>query len=193
MPQKLVRKSNIPSSAQKVFSGVIFSVYQWQAELYDGSTDTFECIARPDTAGVLAVTQDKQIIITRQEQPHMDPFYSLVGGVCDPGETPLQTAQREAREEVGIISATWEEWFSVRLSQKLDWNIHQFVARDCKLGAELQHDAGEKIEIELVSWERFVELIKQDDFRDQAVALKLLRQIHEDKSEVKIRKWLLGE
>ena len=52
-----------PPQAKRVFKGMIFDVYQWEQEMYDGSTHTFEKIIRPDTVLVIPVTEDGKIII----------------------------------------------------------------------------------------------------------------------------------
>jgi hypothetical protein len=49
----------IPKQAQRVFKGQIFDVYQWPQKLFDGSTQTFEMLKRPDTLTVLAIKNDK--------------------------------------------------------------------------------------------------------------------------------------
>ena len=56
----------MPEHAKKVFSGVMFDVYQWEQEMYDGSTATFEKLTRPDTAQVIPVTK-------RQHYSHYQP------------------------------------------------------------------------------------------------------------------------
>ena len=67
-------KTTIPDTATKDFSGVFFDIYQWQQELYDGSFKTFERAKRPDSASMVAVTPDKKIIVTEQEQPALEPL-----------------------------------------------------------------------------------------------------------------------
>jgi hypothetical protein len=47
--------AKIPSHAHKVFSGVIFDVYQWDQELFNGKIATFEAIQRPSTVIVIPV------------------------------------------------------------------------------------------------------------------------------------------
>lgn len=47
--------AKIPSHAVKVFSGVIFDVYQWQQELFNGETATFEALRRPSTVVIIPV------------------------------------------------------------------------------------------------------------------------------------------
>ncbi len=54
----------IPEHAKKVFSGVIFDVYHWEQEMFDGSRATFEKVKRADTVGVYGVLDDGRILLT---------------------------------------------------------------------------------------------------------------------------------
>ncbi|PJC53414.1 MAG: hypothetical protein CO029_02850, partial [Candidatus Magasanikbacteria bacterium CG_4_9_14_0_2_um_filter_41_10] len=75
--------SDIPEQAKKVFSGVIFDVYQWEQELYDGSKATFERLTRPATLQVIAEV-DGRIAMSDEEQPAKGRFLSLLGGRQEP-------------------------------------------------------------------------------------------------------------
>jgi ADP-ribose pyrophosphatase len=61
--------SNIPKHAKKVFSGIIFDVYHWEQELYDGTSTTFEALKRRGTAIVLPILYNGNILLCIQEQP----------------------------------------------------------------------------------------------------------------------------
>ncbi len=88
-------------SAECVFEGVLWDVYQWEQELFDGSFSTFETIARRmGTVDIIVVDGDR-IGITYQEQPKKGKFYSLYGGRLEPGESPEEGARRELLEESG--------------------------------------------------------------------------------------------
>ena len=63
----------VPSQAKRVFKGIIFDVYQWEQELFDGSKQTFEMLKRPDTVEVIAV-KDGSILMSRQSQPNKHDF-----------------------------------------------------------------------------------------------------------------------
>ncbi len=165
----------IPATAIKVFSGVFFDVYQWQQELYDGSFITFERAKRPDSASVIAVTPDKKIIVTQQEQPTLKPFWGLLGGVVDPGETPLETAQRELLEESGMEATSFEHWFSVQNSSRVEWAIHMYIAHDAQLVQAAAPEAGEKITLHTLEFEEFVQLVQHDKFRNHEVSLRVLQ------------------
>ena len=89
----------IPDNAEMVFRGVIFDVYQWPQTMFDGSTETFEMLRRPDTVKIIAIKGDK-IIIIKQRQPRKDWFYTYPGGRIDPTDrNELAAAKRELREE----------------------------------------------------------------------------------------------
>ncbi len=47
--------AKIPTHAHKVFSGVIFDIYQWDQELFNGKVATFEALRRSSTVMVVAV------------------------------------------------------------------------------------------------------------------------------------------
>jgi ADP-ribose pyrophosphatase len=93
-------KNDLPPDAKLVFKGAIFEVWQWEQKMFDGSTQIFEKVKRPDSADVIAVVGDK-IVIETQEQPHRSPFTCIPGGRCDENENPMDGAKRELLEETG--------------------------------------------------------------------------------------------
>jgi hypothetical protein len=88
----------IPEHAKKVFQGEIFEVWQWEQKLYDGSSQTFEMLRRADSTIVIAVTEEKTIVITEQMQPNWErPLVSLPGGIVEHDEDALSAAKRGER------------------------------------------------------------------------------------------------
>ena len=125
----------IPSHAKLVFKGVLFDTYQWEQQMYDGSIRIFEKIKRADCAIVIAITVDKKILISKQEQPGKPEFYGFFGGMMEDGEDPLEAARRELLEESGFASDKCELWFAGQPSSKIDSAWYDFVFRDCvKIG-----------------------------------------------------------
>lgn len=165
----------LPGHAKKVFEGILFTVWQWEQKMFDGSVAIFEKASRNSSVGIFAVTKDKKVILTVQEQPGIQQFVSLVGGIVDPGEDALVCAHRELLEETGCVTQDIEFWYSVQPVTKVEWPVYMFVARNCEQVAPLKLDAGEKIRLQFASWEEFLQIIHKDEFRDKEVALKLLR------------------
>lgn len=153
----------LPPQAKCVFKGVIFDVYQWEQEMFDGSHETFEMLKRPDTVAVITVVGDK-ILVGEQEQPGIARFVSLPGGRVEMGEEPLVAAKRELLEETGYASADWEPWFSFEPHQKIEWAVHCYIARAAKKVQEPHLDAGEKITTKLISFDEFIKLSEDDHF-----------------------------
>ncbi len=51
----------IPEQAELKFRGVIFDVYQWPQEMFDGSVETFEMLRRADTVKIIAILTPEEL------------------------------------------------------------------------------------------------------------------------------------
>lgn len=187
-----VSKQPIPEKAKKVFSGVLFDVYQWDQKQFDGTTKTFEKVKRRDTVGVIAVTADKKILILRQEQPGTTPFLGTCGGIIDVGEDVFEAAKRELLEETGCVSDTWELYEKTQPISKIDWALFTFIARGVKKIAEPALDSGEKVHVKEVPWEEFLQLLLDESFRDHELILKALKTLRQKNGEEILKKQILG-
>ncbi len=163
----------IPKNAKKVFEGIIFDIYQWEQEMFNGSTATFEMLKRPYGTQVLPIVGDK-ILVVKEQQPNMSEQYGLVGGQHEKDETALDAIQREMLEEVGYSSEQWELWKTKNLYTRIDWTVSTFIARDCKKTSEPRLDPGEKITPLLVSFDEFMEIILDPNFRSKDLTLDIL-------------------
>ena len=164
----------IPPQAKKVFTGVIFDVYQWEQEMYDGTKSTFEMVKRSATA-IIIPTQGDQILISEQEQPTKSRSFSLVAGRGEENEESLQTAKRELLEEVGYTSEDWELYLQQNEQHKIDHEITYFIARNCKKTGDISWDNGEKIYPLWVSFEEFLEIVEHQNFWGKEFADHLFR------------------
>lgn len=182
----------MPENAKKVFSGILFDVYQWEQKQFDGSMKTFEKLSRNDTVGVIAITPDGKFILTRQEQPAMKPFLGTSGGIVDDNEDVSEAAQRELLEETGYESTDWELYSAVQPTTKIDWAVFIFIARNCKKTREPQPDSGEKVQTLELTFDEFIQTIKKEEFRDKELALKIFRIINTPDGVEILRKQLLG-
>ncbi len=149
----------IPDHAQKVFDGILFDVYHWEQEMFDGSEQLFEAIKKRDSVTVIAVYENK-IAIDQEEQPGRQLFTTLPGGVCKPNITTLENAKRELREETGLVSEDWSLWFisDPFHSTKIEWDNYFYIARNCSKIGEPMLDPGEKIQTSFISFDEFLEL-----------------------------------
>lgn len=164
----------IPKNAKKVFEGLRSEIYQWEQELFDGTTTTFELIHRASSVTVFAIA-DGKIIVQKQEQPFKDaPFLCLVGGIVDKGEEPLEAAKRELLEETGYASEDWELWQVAGMRGYIHWENNVYIARACSKISEMKLDAGEKIELSWASLDEFLKMLDDPTFRHKDLFRDLL-------------------
>jgi ADP-ribose pyrophosphatase len=153
----------IPPHATRVFKDIIFDVYQWEREMFDGSTGTFEMLERKPTVDIIA-TKDDKVIILMQEQPTKPLFSSLVGGAIEEGETPEQAAQRELLEETGLRPGELILLEQYEGSYKIHFPEYLFVTRNCRKVAEPTPDAGERISVKPVGFDEFLQYCREERF-----------------------------
>lgn len=192
MAQNSHNMSHIPDNAKKMFTGVIFDVYQWEQELYDGSTATFEMLKRPATCLVIPIVNGK-IAVAKQQQPMKGSFVSLLGGRQEPGEDPLESAKRELMEEAGLTSTDWTLFSTTMPYSKVDWTIYIYIAKACTKAAPQAHDAGEKIQVLELSFDEFIDTILSESFCGHELVEAVLRMKLEQKKLLDFRNSLLGD
>jgi ADP-ribose pyrophosphatase len=147
-----------------VFKGVLFDVYQWNQPVYDGSNHRFEMLKRHPSADILAVCENK-ILITEEEQPRKGIFPSIPGGGLNDGESPLECAKRELLEETGYEAKEWGLlWETFGASSKLEYHESIFVARNPEKIVRPVLDGGEKISCRWVSFDEFLQLVRNPNF-----------------------------
>jgi ADP-ribose pyrophosphatase len=157
----------IPPQAERVFRGEIFSIYQWQQEMFDGSYATFEKAKRPDTVNILAIRGDKILIIDEKQPDDHVAKLSLPGGQHDrDNETELDAAKRELLEETGLAFRDWklvDAYEPITATHKVEWLLYLFIATDFESATEPHLDAGEKIEMRYLTYDELMDLIDHGD------------------------------
>ncbi len=172
--QRPVSKQPIPENAKKVFTGKIFDVYQWEQKQFDGSTEIFEKIKRPDTVVVYPVLDDGTILLTEQEQPGREQFIDAPSGRVDEGEDIVEAAKRELLEETGYVAKELIFWKSVSPVTKIEWNCYTFIAKGCTKIQEQDIEAGEKITLKPVTFEELLQISRDERFRAQESILDFM-------------------
>jgi ADP-ribose pyrophosphatase len=152
----------VPDSAELKFQGMIFDVYQWPQQLFDGSEHTFEMLKRTDTATAICVVDDK-ILVIDDEQPHMGSRQSFPGGRVDDTDTDtLSATRREVLEETGY---SFNNWRLIKVAQpyrKIEWFVYVYLAWEPSGQQEIHLDPGEKITLQQLDFDTLKGLIMND-------------------------------
>ncbi len=181
----------IPPSARKVFSGVVFDVWHWDQEMFDGTIRRYERLVRADSVSVIPVVGG-MIMIQHQEQPAREPFISFPGGGVEQGADRLVEAQREFLEETGYASDDVTLFKIFRPSQLIVWNSCFFIAKDCKRVSEPTPEPGEKITLEFISFDDLLALADNPLFRHKDLEATLVRARYNDEKRRELHTLLYG-
>lgn len=174
VPQKAVL---IPDQAKRVFSGIIYDVYHWQQPLFDGTSETFEMLKRPDTVTAICIVDD-MILVLADEQPHRGLKMSFPGGRMNTDESTEQAVRREVQEETGYI---FKHVRLVKVRQphtKIEWFVYSYVAWEVEDKVEPHLDGGEKISVELLPFEKVKQLVIDDKVGYLAEESELFENTH---------------
>jgi len=89
-------------SSQLVYNGKVFGIRRDEVVEPSGVRTTREMITHPGSVAVLPVLRDGRVLLIQQYRYAARQFlWELVAGRIDEGETALQAAERELREETG--------------------------------------------------------------------------------------------
>lgn len=155
----------IPEDAERVFEGVLFDVYQWRQKMFDGSVSTFEGLKRADSALIIGIDESDHIILLNEEQPHKRPSIRLPGGRVDAVDaSTLEAAKREMSEETGYVFKQWRLIHVNRVTSKIDWFIHYYLAYDIAEKLKPSHETGgESIQVLRLSYDEALDKLDHDD------------------------------
>jgi 8-oxo-dGTP pyrophosphatase MutT (NUDIX family) len=115
--------------------------------------EEFHVIESPDWVGVLAFTEDGEVLLVDQYRHGIEGVSrELPAGVIDPGETPLESARRELLEETGYAAHTWQPLASLAMDPNRQPTLaHFFVARGARVVSEQRLDASEDMSVARVN------------------------------------------
>lgn len=134
--------------------------------LPNGSRADYEIIDEGETACVVAITTNNEIVLAEQFRPGPEKYLlELPGGNVEKYETPLEAITRELLEETGyqgeiiLINRTFGSAYSNRIR-------HNFLATDCIKISEPNPKKGEFVKLHFMSLDKFIEHIRNGSLTD---------------------------
>jgi ADP-ribose pyrophosphatase len=145
-------------SSKELLKNKLFSVVEEVAHDPSGFEIHRSIIRHPGSAVMMAVDDKQRILLVKQFRlPAEAELWELPAGRLDPGETPLEAARRELREETGYQAKIWTELISFWASPGyVAEKMNVLVAEDLTAGEQQPMD-DERIEMR---W------FTQDEVRD---------------------------
>ena len=105
-----------------------------EVELPGGARRNWIRLHFGESAGVLPLTEDRQVVLTKEYRHGLGrTAIALPGGIAENGETPEACARRELLEETGLIPEKVLPLYEGNsLTGYLSGNLHLFFASGCR-------------------------------------------------------------
>jgi 8-oxo-dGTP pyrophosphatase MutT (NUDIX family) len=158
-----------------------YRVRRDEVELGDGTVIDYYLAEQRDVASVLALTTDDEVLMVRQYKHGAGRIeLELPGGLIDEGETPIDAAARELREETGFVSPVALESLGWHLqdASKSTTRVYSFLARDVveRGGRALDpNEAASGVLVERVPADRLAALVDDQELVSSASLVTVMR------------------
>lgn len=140
-------------ASKTVYQGRIVEVHIDDFRYEDGETAKREIVVHPGAVGIVAHDDESVYLVRQPREPVGEPaLLELPAGKLDvEGETPLECAQRELTEEIGMRAESWTElkrfYTTPGFAQE---QVTLFVATGLERVADHEPDPEERIEV--IAW-----------------------------------------
>lgn len=158
-------------SSEPIFQGKIISLQVDTVRLPNGETATREIVRHPGAVAVLALHDDRMIVVEQYRKPLEKSQVEIPAGKLDPGEDPLEAALRELKEETGYGCESIRPLCSFYTSPGFaDEKLHLYVAEGLHKGAA-NPDEDEFLDISELSLDEALSAIEQGSISDAKTIL----------------------
>lgn len=155
--------------SEEIFSGKVISLHVQDVELPNGKQSKREIIKHPGAVAVLAITDDKKVVMVEQYRKALErTIVEIPAGKLEKGEEPALCARRELEEETGYACESLEWLTSFYTSPGFaDEIVHVYVATGLtKKEDAAALDEDEFVNLEELTLEEAVQYIKEQKIYD---------------------------
>lgn len=155
--------------SEEIFSGKVISLHLQDVELPNGKHSKREIIKHPGAVAILAITDDKKIVMVEQYRKALErTIVEIPAGKLEKDEEPVLCARRELEEETGYECANLEWLTSFYTSPGFaDEIVHVFLAKGLtKKENSAPLDEDEFVNLEELTLEESLRYIKKQKIYD---------------------------
>lgn len=154
-------------SSDEILKNKLFRVVNEVATDPSGFEIHRSIVRHPGSSVMLAVDEKERVLLVKQFRlPAEQDLWEIPAGRIDPGESALETAQRELREETGYSATRWiplaHFWASPGY---VDEQMNLFLALDLAEGKQEPME-DERIEIRWFGKDELLDMIRRGEVKD---------------------------
>jgi len=159
----------------KKFANGYFAAFEDDVIRPDGKPDTYATIRFLPGIAVLAIDDDRNIYLTKQFRYALErKNIEAVCGAID-GETPLEAAKRELKEELGIEAKEWASLGKIQTDTSItNSTSHLFLAEKLSFG-DAKREPTETIETVKMSLREAVEKVNSGEITNGPTCVLILK------------------
>lgn len=159
--------AEVPVSEDVAWTGRIFNVDRLNVKMPDGRVAIRDVVRHPGAVAIVALTEDGRICLVRQYRTALGRVtVEIPAGKLDPGEDPLECANRELLEETGMEAEKIAFLTTIATSDGFcDELIHIYMATGLSF-TQSSPDADEFINVDLVPLGELVDAVLDGRIED---------------------------
>lgn len=167
MNKKMDKKfEEVTIRTESIFKGKVISVQVDHVRLPNGEVSIREIVRHPGAVGILALHDNKMIVVEQYRKPLEKSQVEIPAGKLDQGEDPQEAALRELEEETGFRAETIRHICSFYTSPGFaDEILHLYFAENLVKGS-VHLDDDEFLECESITLEQARQYIAEGKISD---------------------------
>lgn len=163
-------------SSETVFEGRIIKVKVDKVVMPDGKEAQRELVKHPGGVGIVAITENDEIILVKQYRKPLDKaIYEIPAGKLDAGEHHRVCGVRELEEETGLSAKVFDYMGFIYPSPGFtDEVTHVYLAKELTQG-ETHPDEDEFLDVEKVPFEKALKMVLDGEINDAKSVFGILK------------------
>lgn len=158
-----------------VFKGPVFSIESGILSEPGGVRARRDIVRHSGSVAVLPVHEDGRVVLIRQYRcVFKEQVIEIPAGRIDRGETPLQAAKRELREEVGFGARKWERLLRILPTPGFCSETVTLYRASGLFASTAEPDPDERIEVFTSSLRAALKLVDNGGIEDAKTVIALL-------------------